>query len=128
MKSFLTFLLVFGLTSSCQSQKPAKEFDILIRHGTIYDGSGSMPFAGDVGINADTIATIGDLSAAHGKKEIDVVGLAVAPGFINMLSWADGSLMQDGRSMSDIKQGVTLEIFGEGLSPGPKPTGSKNFE
>lgn len=85
----------------------------------IYDGSGRPPFNGDVAIKGDTIAMIGELKDAVGKKEIDVHGLAVSPGFINMLSWSDRSLLMDGRSMSDIKQGVTLEIFGEGESPGP---------
>lgn len=120
MKFFPLSILLCILTDSCQSQKPPQQFDLVIRHGTIYDGSGKTPYAGDVGINADTLAAFGDLSTSHGKKEIDATGLAVAPGFINMLSWADGILLQDGRSMSDIKQGVTLEVFGEGLSPGPK--------
>ena len=101
------------------TQKPKQEFDLIIRSGNIYDGSGSPYFTGDVAIHADTIAAIGDLQDAIGKKEIDAKGLAVAPGFINMLSWADRSLLMDGRSMSDIKQGVTLEVFGEGWSPGP---------
>ncbi len=92
----------------------------------IYDGSGNNPFKADIGINADTIAFIGDLTDANSKNEIDATGLAVSPGFINMLSWADGSLLKDGRSMSDIKQGVTLEIFGEGWSPGPRKMGSKD--
>jgi len=96
-----------------------QEFDVIIRNGTIYDGTGSKPFIGDVGILQDTIAFIGNLKDARGKKEIDATGLAVAPGFINMLSWGDQNLLKDGRSMSDIKQGVTLEIFGEGWSPGP---------
>lgn len=95
------------------------QFDVLIRGGMIYDGSGSAPYAADLGINADTIAAMGDLRDAIGKKEIDASGMAVAPGFINMLSWADRSLILDPRSMSDIKQGVTLEVIGEGWSPGP---------
>jgi len=99
--------------------KPKQTFDVIIRHGTVYDGSGAEPFTADIALQADTIAAIGDLSDAAGKKEIDATGLAVAPGFINMLSWADRSLLMDGRSMSDIKQGVTLEVFGEGWSPGP---------
>jgi N-acyl-D-amino-acid deacylase len=86
----------------------------------IYDGSGRKPYKGDVAIQGDTLAAMGDLSNAVGKEEIDAQGLAISPGFINMLSWADGSLLKDGRSMSDIKQGVTLEIFGEGWSPGPR--------
>ena len=110
--------LFLGLSVSCQSQK--QEYHLILRHGIIYDGSGTQPFVGDVAINGDTIAAIGDLSTAVGKTEIDVNGLAVAPGFINMLSWADGTLLKDGRSMSDIKQGVTLEVFGEGWSPGPR--------
>jgi N-acyl-D-amino-acid deacylase len=73
-----------------------------------------------VGICADTVAAIGELSSATAKNEIDATGLAVTPGFINMLSWADGALLKDGRSMSDIKQGVTLEVFGEGISAGPR--------
>lgn len=111
------FLVTTSLLSfTIQAQQ---QFDIIIRNGTIYDGSGKPSFTGDVGIQADTIAFIGDLKHATAKKEIDATGLAVAPGFINMLSWADRSLMMDGRSMSDIKQGVTLEVFGEGWSPGP---------
>ncbi len=95
-------------------------YDIILRNGTIYDGSGKLPFHADLAISADTIAAIGNLSSAKGKTEIDIKGLAVAPGFINMLSWADGTLLEDGRGVSDIKQGVTLEVFGEGLSPGPR--------
>lgn len=101
---------------SCQKEQT---FDILIRNGQILDGSGNASYIGDVGINADTIAAIGDLKNAKGISEIDATGLAVAPGFINMLSWATVSLIEDGRSMSDIKQGVTLEVFGEGWSMGP---------
>lgn len=114
--SIVVFLLI--LTVSCQSQK--LEYDLIIRNGMVYDGSGQKSYTGDVAINGDTIAAIGDLSNAIGKKEIEAKGLAVTPGFINMLSWADASLIEDGRSMSDIKQGVTLEIFGEGWSPAPR--------
>jgi N-acyl-D-amino-acid deacylase len=98
---------------------PEKRFDTIIRQGTLYDGSGNKPFVADIGINADTIAAIGDLSDAIAKTEINATGLAVAPGFINMLSMAERSLLLDGRSMSDIKQGVTLEVMGEGWSAGP---------
>ncbi len=118
MRSSIIIIILLLVTISCQSQK--QEFDLIIRSGTIYDGFGQKPFTGDVAIQADTIAAIGDLSKAIAKKEIDAKGLAVTPGFINMLSWADGSLIEDGRSMSDIKQGVTLEVFGEGWSPGPR--------
>lgn len=98
---------------------PKIEYDLIIRNGTIYDGNGAAPITGDVAINADTIAAIGKLNNAHGKQEIDAKGMAVAPGFINMLSWATTSLIEDGRSQSDIRQGVTLEVFGEGWSEGP---------
>jgi len=94
-------------------------FDIVIHNGTIYDGSGTAPFVGDVAINRDAIAGVGSLKNARGRTDIDAAGLAVAPGFINMLSWATDSLIQDGRSQGDIRQGVTLEVMGEGESMGP---------
>jgi N-acyl-D-amino-acid deacylase len=111
----LTYLLVLLLFTACQKQK----FDMIIRGGTVYDGSGKPGGITDIGINADTIAVIGDLSRAVGKSEIDATGLVVAPGFINMLSWATESLIKDGTSQADIRQGVTLEVFGEGWSMGP---------
>lgn len=92
------------------------------------DGSGKPSYIGDLGINADTIAAIGNLSSAKGTQEIDATGLAVAPGFINMLSWAGETLIEDGRSMGGIKQGVTLEIFGEGWSMGPLSESMKKQE
>jgi N-acyl-D-amino-acid deacylase len=104
------------LLGSCS---PGVDYDVVIRGGTIYDGSGSPPFVGDLAIRGDTIAAIGSLGNARGRVEIDAAGLAVAPGFINMLSWATESLIADGRSQSDIRQGVTLEVFGEGWSMGP---------
>lgn len=94
-------------------------YDVVIRHGTIYDGRGGPGVAADVAIQGDSIAAIGDLHAARGRTEIEAKGLAVAPGFINMLSWANEALLVDGRSESDIRQGVTLEVFGEGESMGP---------
>jgi N-acyl-D-amino-acid deacylase len=112
------FLFLLSFLNSCAQDK--KQFDVVIRNGTVYDGSGNKPYQADVAIQNDTIATIGNLSGFTGKEEIDAKGKAVTPGFINMLSWADGSLLKDGRSMSDIKQGVTLEVFGEGWSPGPR--------
>lgn len=115
MRLLLPILLLFLL--SCA--KP-REYDVIIRNGLLYDGSGKIPVRGDLAIRGDTIAALGDLGSAIGKIEVDANGLAVAPGFINMLSWADGSLLKDGRSMSDLKQGVTLEVFGEGWSPGPR--------
>ena len=113
MKTSL-FLVVLLLITSCKK----KEYDVIIRGGTVYDGSGKLGVISDVGINKDTVAIIGDLSTAVGKKEIDANGLAVAPGFINMLSHCEGSLLFDGNSQSDIRQGVTLEVLGEG-SMGP---------
>ena len=92
--------------------------DAVIRGGTVYDGSGTPPFDADVAIDGDRIAAIGKV-AGRGRTELDAGGLAVAPGFINMLSWATTSLIADGRSQSDIRQGVTLEVFGEGWSLGP---------
>lgn len=115
---FLVFLASY-LSDGGNEIVQQKAFDVILRNGTIYDGTGSEPYVADVAINADTIAEIGKLTNAKGKKEIDVTGLAVAPGFINMLSWADESVIKDGASMSDIMQGVTLEVFGEGWSQGP---------
>ncbi len=114
MKKLLIFLAIIFLFVSCKRQS----FDVVIRGGTVYDGSGKSGVVADVGINADTIAFVGNLSNAISKKEINATGLAVAPGFINMLSHAEGSLLFDGNSQSDIRQGVTLEVFGEG-SMGP---------
>ena len=111
----LHLLLVFTFFA-CSSPI---EYDLIIRQGTIYDGSGENPFIGDVGIIDDSIAFIGDLSEAKSVQEIDAGGMAVAPGFINMLSWANVSLIEDGRSQGDIRQGVTLEVLGEGSSMGP---------
>ncbi len=95
----------------------ATEYDLVIRNGMVYDGSGGAPFRGDVAVRGDRIAAVG--GTLRGRAEIDASGLAVAPGFINVLSWATESLLVDGRSMGDLKQGVTLEVFGEGWSMGP---------
>jgi len=109
------FLLAVALVS-CQQKH---SYDIILRNGTIYDGTGSAPVTADIAISADTIAAIGDLKTALADNVIDINGLAVAPGFINILSWANESLIEDGRSQGDIRQGVTLEVFGEGTSDGP---------
>lgn len=128
MTSHLTRLVVAFclLLSACRvsgdqgiSGTSNPTFDVIIRNGTIYDGSGSPPIEADVAVNADTIAAIGRLGNAGARSEIDARGMAVSPGFINMLSWANTSLIEDGRSQSDIRQGVTLELFGEGTSMGP---------
>jgi N-acyl-D-amino-acid deacylase len=101
------------------SCKTNKHFDTIIRNGTLYDGAGGHSFTGDVAINADTIAFIGDLADAKGTSDIDAKGMAVSPGFIDMQSQSMETLIADGRSLSAIKQGVTLEVFGEGESMGP---------
>jgi len=122
MKTNLRVLFLLGVVFAASvviSCATPETYDVIIRNGTLFDGSGTPPVKGDVAIRGDKIAAIGDLKGARGKTEIDAMGLAVAPGFINMLSWAVESLIEDPRSMADIKQGVTLEIFGEGESMGP---------
>jgi N-acyl-D-amino-acid deacylase len=114
----LTFAL--ALLAACQQTLvPAASFDVLIKNGTLYDGSGAAPRQTDIAFNGNQIVAIGELSSATAKTTLDAKGLAVTPGFINMLSWAVDSLIADGRSLGDIKQGVTTEIFGEGDSMGP---------
>ena len=115
MKKFLSILVIIFLLS-CNNKK---QYDTIIRNGMIYDGNGGAPYKGDIAINADTIAAIGDLKDFKAKNDIDAKGMAIAPGFVNMLSWANESLIQDGNSQSDIRQGVTLEVMGEGESMGP---------
>jgi N-acyl-D-amino-acid deacylase len=104
-----------GLLAACR----APDYDVVIRGGTVYDGSGQPGVRADVALNADTIAFVGDLSERRGRVEIDASGQAIAPGFINMLSWATESLLEDGHSQGDLRQGVTLEVMGEGWSMGP---------
>ncbi len=111
-------LLLFFLLISLISCKRTRTYDSIIRDGLIYDGNGGEPYQADIAINDDTIAFIGDLRNSRSNNEIDAEGKAVAPGFINMLSHSEESLIQDGRSQSDLRQGVTLEVFGEG-SMGP---------
>src|SRR5436190_833939 len=97
----------------------AAEYDVLIRGGTVYDGSGAPGKRADVGLRGDAIAALGDLSRDTAKLVVDARGLAVAPGFINMLSWSVESFLADGRGQSEIRQGVTTQIMGEGHSWGP---------
>lgn len=94
-------------------------YDVLIRNGMIYDGSGGQPFSGDIGIKGDRIVYAGPSRPATAGKVVDANGLAVSPGFINMLSWATESLLVDGLGQSDLRQGITLEVMGEGWSMGP---------
>lgn len=105
--------------SSCASARPPAAYDVVIRGGTIYDGGGGAPYSGDVAVKGDRIAAVAPRVPGRGRTEVDARGLAVAPGFINMLSWAAETLIQDGRAQSDIRQGVTLEVMGEGWSMGP---------
>src|SRR6266849_9668140 len=100
-------------------QAAAEPFDVLIRGGTLYDGSGSAPVKGDLAIRGDRIVAVGNLPGAAAKIVIDAKSLAVAPGFINMLSWSTDSLLVDGRGQSEVRQGVTTQIMGEGSSWGP---------
>jgi N-acyl-D-amino-acid deacylase len=108
---------LMALLGGCVS--PQVQYETILRGGTIYDGSGGEPYSADLAIVGDRIVAIGDLERAKGERELDVSGLAVAPGFINMMSWATESLIEDGRSQSDIRQGITLEVMGEGTSMGP---------
>jgi N-acyl-D-amino-acid deacylase len=115
---FILLAAACSILPACATTPAAQNHDVVVRGGTIYDGSGGAPYAGDVAISGDRIVQIGRVSGS-GKTEIDARGLAVAPGFINMLSWSTESLIEDGRGQSDIRQGVTLEVMGEGWSMGP---------
>ncbi|MBP6824353.1 MAG: D-aminoacylase [Acidobacteria bacterium] len=114
----IAMVLLLTLTNGVTAQR-GSSFDVLIKNGLVYDGSGGKPRLADIGIKDDKVNAVGDLKSAKATVIIDATGLAVAPGFINMLSWAVDDLVIDGRSMGDIKQGVTTEIFGEGSSMGP---------
>jgi N-acyl-D-amino-acid deacylase len=117
MKKILLFSTLLSFCLACKNEKGP--LSILIKNGSIYDGSGGQPYIGDILIQGDTIAAIEKAGILKGTTEIDAKGMVVAPGFINMLSWATETLIEDGRSMGDIKQGVTLEVMGEGNSMGP---------
>jgi N-acyl-D-amino-acid deacylase len=122
MKKFIYLIALIIASNSCKKQ----EYDVIIRGGIVYDGTGKPGVVTDVGINADTIAFIGDLSGASAtSKELNVQGLAVAPGFINMMSHAEVTLIMDGKAQSDIRQGITLEVLGES-SMGPLNDRMKN--
>ena len=110
---------LFLLLAACTGGSGHDDYDVILRGGTIYDGLGNEPVVADLAISGDRIAAIGDLAGATGRDVYDIRGKAVSPGFINMLSWATESLLEDGRGMSDIMQGVTLEVMGEGESMGP---------
>jgi N-acyl-D-aspartate/D-glutamate deacylase len=112
-------LAIAGLFATSAAAPPPAAYTVLIRGGTIYDGSGGAPYAGDVALVGDKIAYVGPHAPGRADRVVDATGKAVSPGFINMLSWAVESLIADGRGMSDTYQGVTLEVFGEGDSMGP---------
>jgi len=117
---FLTVIIIVSAAAVGRSPQDAlrqKTYDVIIKSGWIYDGSGRLSYIADVGIKDGHIEAIGQLRPDAGEV-IDAQGLAVAPGFINMLSWANESLIEDGSSQSDIRQGVTLEVMGEGWSMG----------
>jgi len=123
-------ILSCHLLLGCAGDSPeaAQTFDTIIRGGTLYDGSGGSAYASDLGISGGKITAIGDLSDAVGHVEVDATGKAVSPGFINMIAWGVTSLIRDGRGISDISQGITLEVFGEGNSMGPlSPTMKAEF-
>tara|TARA_B100001094_G_scaffold175245_1_gene169433 strand:- start:785 stop:2473 length:1689 start_codon:yes stop_codon:yes gene_type:complete len=113
---FLISILSFNLILSCSE---GLKVDVLIENGTIYDGTGNSPFKGSVAIKGEKIIYIGSPKSFQATTRIDATNQAVAPGFINMLSWGVETLIEDGKSQSDIRQGVTLEVFGEGMSWGP---------
>jgi N-acyl-D-amino-acid deacylase len=122
LRSFVAGLCLIALTVLAQGQDPAASpapFDVLIKGGTLYDGTGGKPRVTDVAIRGDRIVGIGDFNAASAKITVDAKGMAVAPGFINMLSWSTDSLIEDGRSQGELREGVTTEIMGEGWSMGP---------
>ena len=119
LQLFLTVLLA---SSASLGQRPTADeviHDVVIQNGTIYDGSGAAPYVGTLAVRGDRISYLGIPVTLPGKTIIDASGLAVSPGFINMLSWTASALMRDGKSQSDIRQGVTLEVLGEGSSLGP---------
>jgi N-acyl-D-amino-acid deacylase len=115
----IALICTLGIACATTEQPAGEAYDLILRGGTVYDGSGNEPVVADLAIRGDRIAKVGDLRGASAKTTLDVSGRAVAPGFINTLSWAPESLIADGRSQGEIRQGVTLEIFGEGESMGP---------
>jgi N-acyl-D-amino-acid deacylase len=126
-RCLLASCLPLAVAGCASTQAPPPRYDVVIRGGTVYDGTGAAPIAGDVAIKGDRIVAVGKVDGA-GKTEISAQGMAVAPGFINMLSWANESLIVDPRSQSDIRQGVTLEVMGEGWSMGPMNPAMKKAE
>ena len=122
-------ILCLALALLFQSCSKKNEVDLLIHNALIYDGTGAAPFLGQVGVRDGKIVYVGEEKPLSADKTLDAEGKALTPGFINMLSWGYDNLLKDGRSLSDLKQGVTLEVFGEGTSPGPSgKKDSTNYE
>jgi N-acyl-D-amino-acid deacylase len=122
MSAALVVALVCCAPHQAQISTPASSgeaYTVIIRGGTVYDGTSAPGVRADVGLRADRVAAVGDLSKQSAASTIDATGLAVAPGFINMLSWSTESLLVDGRSQGELREGVTTQIFGEGNSMGP---------
>jgi N-acyl-D-amino-acid deacylase len=117
---------IAGLFASSAAPPPA--YSVMIRGGTIYDGSGGAPYVGDVAVRGDKIVYVGPHAPGRAARTVDATGKAVSPGFVNMLSWATESLIADGRGLSDTVQGVTLEVMGEGDSMGPLNPEMKRLE
>ncbi len=128
MRTFAAISLTAVLLTGCATPPRTPAYDLLIRDAEIFDGSGGAPFRGEVGVTGERIAYVGPRAPGVGRAVIDAGGKAVSPGFINMLSWATESLIVDGRGLSDLKQGVTLEVMGEGTSMGPLSPEMKRLE
>ena len=118
MNKKIAFAVTFAAFGTISASPPAT-YSVLIRGGTIYDGSGGAPYVGDVALQGDKIVYVGPHAPARSARTVDATGKAVSPGFINMLSWANEALIADGRGLGDTAQGVTLVVFGEGNSMGP---------
>jgi N-acyl-D-amino-acid deacylase len=116
---YLALVICLNVSFLLAQSKSAIEFDVIIKGGTVYDGSGGRPYKADVGIKGDVVKKVGDLSKSRAVLTVDATGMAVSPGFINMLSWSVESLIVDPRSMGELKEGITTQIFGEGESMGP---------
>jgi N-acyl-D-amino-acid deacylase len=118
-RRFIATILILIGAAAAAAMQTQERFDVIIRGGSVYDGTGAAPRRADVALRGDRIAAVGDLSGATASSTVDATGQAVAPGFINMLSWSTESLLADGRSQGEIRQGVTTQIMGEGDSMGP---------
>src|SRR5690349_16704536 len=128
MKRSTAILFAVAALLATSAAPPPAAYSVVIRSGTIYDGSGGQPFVGDVALKGDKIVYVGPQAPGRAARTVDASGKAVSPGFVNMLSWANESLIADGRGLSDTMQGVTLEVMGEGDSMGPWTPEMKRLE